>query len=107
MVHMVPGAWGSRSKVVCDALILDEKSRSDTYPVNKIQENDVVLEHEATVSRVSEEQLLYLQSRGISAEEASTLIVNGFMEPVVKEIPLEYAVEMNRLVELEMEGSVG
>lgn len=107
MVHMVPGAWGSRSKVVCDALILDEKSRSDTYPVNKIQENDVVLEHEATVSRVSEEQLLYLQSRGITADEASTMIVNGFMEPVVKEIPLEYAVEMNRLVELEMEGSVG
>ncbi len=107
IVHMVPGAWGSRSKVVCDALILDEKSRSDTYPVNKIQENDVVLEHEATVSRVSEEQLLYLQSRGITADEASTMIVNGFMEPVVKEIPLEYAVEMNRLVELEMEGSVG
>jgi len=70
-------------------------------------ENDVVLEHEATVSRVSEEQLLYLQSRGISAEEANTMIVNGFMEPVVKEIPLEYAVEMNRLVGLEMEGSVG
>jgi Fe-S cluster assembly protein SufB len=107
LVHMVPGAWGSRSKVVCDALILDDLSRSDTYPVNKIQENDVVLEHEATVSRVSEEQLLYLQSRGISAEEAGTMIVNGFMEPVVKEIPLEYAVEMNRLVGLEMEGSVG
>ena len=107
MVHMVPGAWGARSKVVCDALILDEKSRSDTYPVNKIQENDVVLEHEATVSRIGEEQLLYLMSRGIGAEEASTMIVNGFMEPVVKEIPLEYAVEMNRLVGLEMEGSVG
>lgn len=107
MVHMAPGAWGSRSKVVCDALILDDKSRSDTYPVNKIQENDVVLEHEATVSRVSEEQLLYLASRGINQEEASTMIVNGFMEPVVKEIPMEYAVEMNRLVELEMEGSVG
>jgi len=107
MVHMVPGTWGSRSKVVCDALILDEKSRSDTYPVNKIQENEVVLEHEATVSRIGEEQLLYLMSRGIKAEEASTMIVNGFMEPVVKEIPLEYAVEMNRLVGLEMEGSVG
>ena len=104
---MVPGTWGSRSKVVCDALILDEKSRSDTYPVNKIQENEVVLEHEATVSRIGEEQLLYLMSRGIKAEEASTMIVNGFMEPVVKEIPLEYAVEMNRLVGLEMEGSVG
>lgn len=107
MVQINPGAYGSRSKVVCDALILDERSRSDTYPINKIMENDVVLEHEATVSRVSEEQLLYLQSRGISVEEASTMIVNGFMEPVVKEIPLEYAVEMNRLVGLEMEGSVG
>ncbi len=107
MVHIVPGATGARSKVVCDALILDDKSRSDTYPVNKIQENDVVLEHEATVSRIGEEQLLYLQSRGISAEEASAMIVTGFMDPVVKEIPLEYAVEMNRLVELEMEGSVG
>lgn len=107
MVHIVPGATGARSKVVCDALILDDRSRSDTYPVNKIQENDVVLEHEATVSRIGEEQLLYLQSRGISVEEASTMIVNGFMDPVVKEIPLEYAVEMNRLVGLEMEGSVG
>ncbi|KKT30533.1 MAG: FeS assembly protein SufB [Microgenomates group bacterium GW2011_GWC1_44_10] len=107
MVQMVPGAYGSRSKVVCDALILDELSRSDTYPTNKIMENDVILEHEATVSRVSEEQLLYLQSRGINADEASTMIVNGFMEPVVKEIPLEYAVEMNRLVGLEMVGSVG
>lgn len=107
MVQINPGAYGSRSKVVCDALILDDKSRSDTYPVNKIMENDVVLEHEATVSRVSEEQILYLTSRGVEENEASTMIVNGFLDPVVKEIPLEYAVEMNRLVGLEMEGSVG
>jgi len=107
MVQINPGATGARSKVVCDALILDDKSRSDTYPVNKILENDVVLEHEATVSRVSEEQLFYLKSRGINEAEASAMIVNGFLEPVIKEIPLEYAVEMNRLVELEMEGSVG
>lgn len=107
MVQIVPGADRSRSKVVCDALILDDRSRSDTYPVNKIMENDVVLEHEATVSRVSEEQLFYLQSRGISEKEASAMIVNGFLDPIIKEIPLEYAVEMNRLVELEMEGSVG
>lgn len=107
MVQINPGATGARSKVVCDALILDDLSRSDTYPINKIMESDVVLEHEATVSRVSEEQLFYLMSRGISEMEASTMIVNGFLEPVIKEIPLEYAVEMNRLVELEMEGSVG
>lgn len=107
MVQMSKGAKGSRSKVVCDALILDDRSRSDTYPVNKIFENEVTLEHEATVSRVSEEQLLYLMSRGIGEHEAETLIVNGFLDEVVKEIPMEYAVEMNRLVGLEMEGSVG
>ena len=107
MVQMSKGASGSRSKVVCDALILDDKSRSDTYPVNKIFENDVTLEHEATVSRVSEEQLLYLMSRGISEHEAEALVVNGFLDEVIKEIPMEYAVEMNRLVGLEMDGSVG
>lgn len=107
LVQMSKGAKKSRSKVVCDALILDEKSRSDTYPVNNIMENEVTLEHEATVSRVSEEQLLYLMSRGISEHEAEALIVNGFIEEVVKEIPMEYAVEMNRLINLEMEGSVG
>ncbi|HEX9008685.1 MAG TPA: Fe-S cluster assembly protein SufB [Patescibacteria group bacterium] len=107
MVQMSKGAKDSRSKVVCDALILDEDSRSDTYPVNKIFENEVTLEHEATVSKVSEEQLLYLMSRGISEHEAEALVVNGFLEPIVKEVPMEYAVEMNRLVGLEMEGSVG
>ena len=107
MVRINKGAYGSRSKVVCDALILDEKSRSDTYPTNKIFEEDVILEHEAVVSRVSEEQLLYLMSRGLPEHEAEAMVVNGFLEPVMKEVPMEYAVEMNRLVGLEMEGSVG
>ena len=104
---MNKGAVGARSKVVCDALILDELSRSDTYPINKIFEEDVILEHEAVVSRVSEEQLLYLMSRGLPEHEAEAMVVNGFLEPVLKEVPMEYAVEMNRLVGLEMEGSVG
>ena len=107
MVKINKGAKGARSKVVCDALILDSRSRSDTYPTNIILENDVTLEHEATVSKVGEEQLFYLMSRGLPEHEAEAMIVNGFLEPVMKQIPLEYAVEMNRLVELEMEGSVG
>lgn len=107
LVHIAKGAVNSRSKVVCDALILDELSRSDTYPTNKIMENRSVLEHEAVVSRVSEEQLFYLMSRGISEHEAEGMIVNGFLEPVMREVPFEYAIEMNRLVNLEMEGSVG
>jgi len=107
MVKINKGAVNARSKVVCDALILDEKSRSDTYPTNKIMENRVTLEHEATVSKVGEEQLFYLMSRGLEEHEAEAMIVQGFLEPVVKEIPLEYAVEMNRLIELQMEGSVG
>ena len=104
---MAKGAKNARSKVVCDALILDDKSRTDTYPTNKIMENEITLEHEATVSKVGEDQLFYLMSRGIDEHEAEALIVNGFLEEIVKEIPLEYAVEMNRLVNLEMEGSVG
>ncbi|KKT47115.1 MAG: hypothetical protein UW35_C0003G0052, partial [Candidatus Collierbacteria bacterium GW2011_GWF2_44_15] len=107
LVHIGRGAKNARSKVVCDALILDDKSRTDTYPTNKIMESEVTLEHEATVSKVSEEQLFYLMSRGIEEHEAEALIVNGFLEEIIKEIPLEYAVEMNRLVNLEMEGSVG
>ena len=107
MVKINKGAKGARSKVVCDALILDGRSRSDTYPTNTILENDVTLEHEATVSKVGEEQLFYLMSRGLPEHEAEAMIVNGFLEPIMKQIPLEYAVEMNRLVELEMEGSVG
>ncbi|MFM7592470.1 MAG: SufD family Fe-S cluster assembly protein, partial [Isosphaeraceae bacterium] len=101
------GAYGSKSNVVCDALILDPHSRSDTYPYIEIDEDDVKIGHEASVSKIGEEQLFYLQSRGLSEAEASTLIVNGFIEPLVKELPMEYAVEMNKLIELQMEGSVG
>jgi Fe-S cluster assembly protein SufB len=101
------GAVGSKSSVVCDALILDPKSRSDTYPYIEVEEQDVQVEHEASVSRIGEEQLFYLQSRGLTEPEASSMIVSGFIEPLVKELPMEYAVEMNRLIELQMEGSVG
>ncbi|MDQ2630639.1 MAG: SufD family Fe-S cluster assembly protein, partial [Actinomycetota bacterium] len=97
----------SRSKVVCDALLLDEDSRSDTYPTIRIDENDADIGHEATVSKIGDEQLFYLQSRGLDEEEASKMIVNGFIEPVTKELPMEYAVELNRLIELQMEGSIG
>ncbi|MEI6477565.1 MAG: Fe-S cluster assembly protein SufB [bacterium] len=100
-------ATGAFSKVTCDALILDEASRSDTYPTMDINQRDVKIEHEATVSRLGEEQLFYLRSRGLSEAEAAGLIVNGFIEPIVKELPMEYAVEMNRLIELQMSGSVG
>ncbi len=107
LVQVHPGATDVKSKVVCDALILDEASRSDTYPTMKIDEQDVTIEHEATVSKIGDEQLFYLQSRGVSKNEAQSMIVNGFIEPIVKELPLEYAVEMNRLIQLQMEGSVG
>ena len=107
LVYIAKGAVGAKSKVVCDALILDGKSRSDTYPTNKIFENQASLEHEATVGKIGEEQLFYLMSRGIKAGEAEAMIVNGFLEPGMKQIPLEYAIEMNKLVEMEMEGSVG
>jgi Fe-S cluster assembly protein SufB len=101
------GAKGSRSNVVCDALILDERSRSDTYPSIEIDEDDVKIGHEASVSKIGEEQLFYLMSRGLSEAESSTMIVSGFIEPLVKELPMEYAVEMNKLIQLQMEGSVG
>ncbi len=107
LVQIHPNAVGAKSKVVCDALILDEISRSDTYPTMKIDQQDVQIEHEATVSKIGDEQLFYLQSRGISKDQAQSMIVNGFIEPIVKELPLEYAVEMNRLIQLQMEGSVG
>ncbi len=107
LVKMEHGARKSKSSVVCDALILDSKSRSDTYPYIETEEQDVSVGHEASVSRIGEEQLFYLKSRGLSEAEASTMIVNGFIEPLVKELPMEYAVEMNRLIELQMEGSVG
>ena len=108
LLEVAKGARGSKSKVVCDALILDEASRSDTYPYIRVDENDgVFTEHEATVSKIGEEQLFYLMSRGLSEAEASAMIVSGFVEPITKELPLEYAVEMNRLIQLQMEGSVG
>ncbi len=107
LVKVEKGAKGSRSNVVCDALILDPESRSDTYPYIEIGEQDVSIGHEASVSRIGEEQLFYLMSRGMSEAEASTMIVSGFIEPLVKELPMEYAVELNRLIQLQMEGSVG
>lgn len=107
LVEVFKGAHHCKSKVVCDALILDEHSRSDTYPTMKIYENQTQIEHEATVSKIGDEQLFYLESRGVSKEQAQSMVVNGFIEPIVKELPLEYAVEMNRLIQLQMEGSVG
>src|SRR5213596_1936203 len=107
LVKIYPGAKGSKSAVRCDALILDDRSRSDTYPTMEIDEQDVSITHEATVSKVSDEQLFCLMSRGIKGDEAMNMIVRGFVEPIVKELPLEYAVELNRLIALEMEGSVG
>jgi len=106
-VEMINGVKGSKSFVRCDALILDDISRSDTYPVNIINEQDVTVGHEASVSKVGEDQLFYLMSRGLDETQATSLIVNGFIEPIVKELPLEYAVELNRLINLSMEGSVG
>jgi Fe-S cluster assembly protein SufB len=107
LIKIYPGAKNSKSFVRCDALLLDEDSRSDTYPTTEVDEEQVKIGHEATVSRVSDEQLFYLQSRGITKAEAETMIVNGFIEPFTKELPIEYAVELNRLIQLEMIGSVG
>ena len=107
LLKVYKGAHGVRSNVVCDALLLDPKSRTDTYPSIEIDEDDVSIGHEASVSKVGEEQLFYLMSRGLSAEEATTMVVSGFIEPLVKELPMEYAVEMNRLIQLQMEGSIG
>jgi len=107
LLKVEKGALGAKSTVRCDALLLDETSRSDTYPVIEIDEDNVTIGHEATVSKVSDDQIFYLRSRGIPEAEATSLIVTGFIEPIVKELPLEYAVEMNRLIKLEMAGSVG
>ena len=107
LVKVYRGAEHSKSTVRCDALLLDEASRSDTYPTMEIDEQKVSIGHEATVSKIGEEQLFYLRSRGLSEQEALTMVVNGFIEPFVKELPMEYAVELNRLVQLEMEGAVG
>ncbi len=107
LLKVQKGARGVKSNVRCDALLLDETSRTDTYPYIEIEEEDVEVGHEATVSKVGEEQLFYLMSRGLSESEAYTMIVSGFIEPIAKELPLEYAVELNRLIQLEMSGSVG
>jgi len=107
LLKVAKNATGCKSNVVCDALMLDSDSRSDTYPYIEVDTADVTVEHEARVSKIGEEQLFYLMSRGLSEEDASTMIVNGFIEPLVKELPMEYAVEMNRLIQLQMEGSIG
>jgi Fe-S cluster assembly protein SufB len=108
LIKVLPGAINSKSHVVCDALILNPEARSDTYPTMQVEEQQgVTVEHEATVSKVGEEQLFYLMSRGLTESEAKTMIVNGFVEPFTKELPMEYAVELNRLIQMEMEGSVG
>ena len=107
LVKAYPGAKNAKSTVRCDALLLDAESRSDTYPVMEIDEEQVTIQHEATVSKVGDEQLFYLQSRGLTEEQAMGMIVNGFIEPVTRTLPMEYAVEWSRLIELQMEGSVG
>ena len=107
LLKVYKGSHDVKSNVVCDALLLDPKSRSDTYPYIEIDEDDVTIGHEATVSKVGEEQLFYLMSRGLNEEQATTMVVSGFIEPLVKELPMEFAVEMNRLIQLQMEGSVG
>jgi Fe-S cluster assembly protein SufB len=107
LVRVEPGAHHAKSNVRCDALILDEDSRSDTYPYVEVEEETAQLGHEASVSRIGEDQLFYLMSRGLSEAEASAMIVNGFIEPITRELPMEYAVELNRLIELQMEGAIG
>lgn len=107
LLKVQKGCHDVKSNVVCDALLLDDKSRSDTYPYIEIDEEDVTIGHEASVSKVGEEQLFYLMSRGLSEEEATTMVVSGFIEPLVKELPMEYAIEMNRLIQLQMAGSIG
>ena len=107
LVKVHPGAEHVRSNIDCDALLLDETSKTDTYPYMEIEEESVSIGHEARVSKVADEQIFYLMSRGLSEDEAMSMIVNGFIEPIAKELPLEYAVELNRLIQLEMEGSVG
>jgi len=107
LVQVNKGAHGSRSSVKCDALLVDTISRSDTYPYVDIREDDVTMGHEATVSKVSEDQLFYLMSRGLTEDEAMAMVVRGFVEPIARELPMEYALELNRLIELQMEGAVG
>ena len=106
LLHVTPQAEGSRSTVRCDALILDDQSRSDTYPTMRVRAKNVTVGHEATVSKIGDEQLFYLRSRGLTEPEASAMVVNGFIEPIVKTLPLEYAIELNRLILMEMEGGL-
>ena len=107
LVKMIEGVKGAKTHVQCNSLILDAASKADTYPAMQIEESDVEAVHEATVGKIGEDQLFYLMSRGITQDEAESLIVNGFMEPIVKELPMEYALELNRLIQLEMTGAVG
>ena len=104
---MLPEALGAKSHVECDTLILDDQSKSDTFPKNEIRNNDSFIEHEATVSKISEEQLFYLMSRGLTKEQATQMSVMGFIEPFAKELPMEYAVELNQLIKMDMSGSIG
>jgi Fe-S cluster assembly protein SufB len=107
LVKVEEGSPGVKVNVRCDALLLDEESRSDTYPYTDVKEEDVTLGHEATVSKIGDDQLFYLRSRGLSEAEATAMIVRGFIEPISKELPMEYALELNRLIALQMEGAVG
>ncbi len=107
LVEVQPGARHSSSNVKCDALLVDNISRTDTYPYVDVQEEDVSMAHEATVSKISEDQLFYLMQRGLSEDEAAAMVVRGFVEPIARELPMEYALELNRLIELQMEGAVG
>ena len=107
LVQVLEGCHGAKSTVKCDALLVDDISRSDTYPYVDVREDDVSMGHEATVSKISEDQLFYLMSRGMTEDEAMAMIVRGFVEPIARELPMEYALELNRLIELQMEGAVG
>jgi len=107
LVQVLEGSTNSKSTVKCDALLVDTISRSDTYPYVDIREDDVSMGHEATVSKISDDQLFYLMSRGLTEDEAMAMIVRGFIEPIAKELPMEYALELNRLIEMQMEGAVG
>jgi len=107
LLKIAEGADNSKSNVVCDALLLDDRSRSDTYPTMEVDARNVTMGHEASVSKIGEEQLFYAMSRGMSEDEANAMIVNGFIEPLVKELPMEYALELNRLIQIQLEGSIG
>jgi Fe-S cluster assembly protein SufB len=107
LVQINEGAHHSKSTVKCDALLVDSISRSDTYPYVDVREDDVSMGHEATVSKISDDQLFYLMSRGLGEDEAMAMIVRGFIEPIARELPMEYALELNRLIEMQMEGAVG